>query len=145
MNSSLVLLDVNIPMYAAGREHIYHEPCIWIMREIAAGNLPAAIDVEIIQEILYRYTYLGQVINGIKISRDVLDIIPVVFAVFPNDIEVTMRLLEEYGTGGVNPRDLIHAAVMLNNGLTQVISTDRHFDRIQGIQRLDPLDLFKTR
>jgi hypothetical protein len=31
---------------------------------------------------------------------------------------------------------------MLNNGLTKVISTDAHFDCIEGIVRLDPQTMF---
>ena len=39
-------------------------------------------------------------------------------------------------------RDVIHVAVMQNNGLTEIISTDAHFDLIEGITRLDPKTLF---
>jgi hypothetical protein len=31
---------------------------------------------------------------------------------------------------------------MKNNGLTEIISTDSHFDHIEGVIRRDPLDLF---
>ncbi len=34
-------------------------------------------------------------------------------------------------------RDVVHAAVMQNHGLTHIISADEHFDRIVGIRRLD--------
>ncbi len=37
-------------------------------------------------------------------------------------------------------RDVIHAAVMFNNGISKMISTDKHFDVIMGIRRIDPLD-----
>lgn len=36
------------------------------------------------------------------------------------------------------PRDAIHAAVMLNNGLKVLYSYDRHSDRIPSLQRLEP-------
>lgn len=28
-------LDVNVPMYAGGKEHHYQEPCRWVMTEVA--------------------------------------------------------------------------------------------------------------
>src|SRR2546430_11442621 len=34
-------------------------------------------------------------------------------------------------------------AVMQNNGVTEIISADRHFDQVDGIVRLDPLELFR--
>ena len=37
---------------------------------------------------------------------------------------------------------VLHAAVMLNNGLRNILSTDTHFDHIKGIRRLDPQALF---
>jgi predicted nucleic acid-binding protein len=42
----------------------------------------------------------------------------------------------------VKARDLIRAAVMGHHGLTQIISTDAHFDQIEGIIRLDPQRLY---
>jgi len=38
-------------------------------------------------------------------------------------------------------RDLIHAAVMLTNGIECIISTDAHFDLIKEVKRLDPVKL----
>ena len=38
----------------------------------------------------------------------------------------------------ITPRDWLHLAVMLNNGITEIISADSHFDDIEGVTRLDP-------
>jgi predicted nucleic acid-binding protein len=38
----------------------------------------------------------------------------------------------------ITSRDAVHAAVMLHNSLRVIISTDKHFDSIPGIRRLDP-------
>jgi len=43
MSNTPVFLDVNIPMYAAGRPHEYKESCAWIMGEIAQGRITAVI------------------------------------------------------------------------------------------------------
>ena len=42
------------------------------------------------------------------------------------------------------PRDWLHLAVMLNNGITDIISADRHFDDIEGITRLDPREFVQA-
>jgi predicted nucleic acid-binding protein len=34
-----------------------------------------------------------------------------------------------------------HAAAMINNGIKKIISTDRHFDLIPKINRIDPTEL----
>ncbi len=53
------------------------------------------------------------------------------------DMHRAFDLVDRYGTE-VTCRDAVHAATMLNNGLTHIISADRHFDIIEGITRLDP-------
>lgn len=142
MNDSQVLLDVNVPMYAAGQAHAYKEACVWVMREVAEGRLAAAIDTEMIQEILDRYGALRQWRIAVAMARDLLNLILVVYPVLLADARLAVELFEQYAPQGVKARDLLRVALMQNNGLTTIISTDAHFDRIAGIRRLDPRELF---
>ncbi len=48
----IVFLDANVVMYAVGGEHPYRLPCQKVMVAIASDALRAAIDTEIVQEIL---------------------------------------------------------------------------------------------
>jgi len=41
----------------------------------------------------------------------------------------------------VLPRDIIHAATMVQNGLETIVSVDKHFDIIKEVQRIAPSDL----
>lgn len=41
-------------------------------------------------------------------------------------------------------RNIIHAAVMQHNGVSRIISTDKHFDQIDGVSRLDPQKLYQS-
>ncbi len=54
-------------------------------------------------------------------------------------IAVARDILSAYPRLG--PRDAIHAAVVLNQGLEAIISADRAFDEIREIKRMDPLEL----
>ncbi len=145
MREGVVFVDVNVPMYAAGKPHVYKEACVWLLTEIADGRLPAAIDTEIIQEILYRYGSLRRWDIAVQMSTSLMDVMPVVYSIQIVDMYTAVELAARYGPQGIKARDLIHAAVMQNNGLTQIISTDKHFDQIEGIVRLDPQALFLER
>lgn len=138
MSADPVFLDVNIPMYAAGGEHPLRDSCVWIMTAVAAGELPAVIDVEIIQEILYRFGAAGRWPLAISMAENILKIVPVVLPVTTKDMKLTVDLTRTYGPIGAKARDLIHAAVMRNNGLQTIISADTHFDMIDGLTRIDP-------
>jgi len=129
-------------MYAAGEDHPYKTSCVWLMTEIAEGRIPVAIDTEIIQEVLYRYGAIGHWQIGATMATNLLDVVPTICPVLVADVRKAVELFKQYAKRGVKARDLIHVAVMLNNELTKIISTDVHFDRVEGIARLDPQTMF---
>lgn len=143
MNRELLFLDVNIPMYAAGKVHPYRDACVWVMTELALGHFSVAISTETIQEILYRYGGLQRWGIAVRMAKYLMEIVPLVLPVTESEAHLVVRQFEHYGPLGVPARDLIHAAVMQNHDISQIISTDSHFDQIEGITRLDPLDLIK--
>ena len=87
-----------------------------------------------LQEILYRYSSIGQ----LNIARDVYDlfveICPVVLGVTLAETDRARDLL--CATAGLSARDAVHAAVMLNNDLEWVATFDAGFDRVPGIRRI---------
>jgi predicted nucleic acid-binding protein len=139
------LLDVSVPMYAAGQPHVYKESCVWIMSEVAAGGLDVAIDTEIVQEILYHYGALQRWDVAVALATDLLTLVPTIYPVRVADAQLAVTLFAQYAPQGISARDLVHAAVMHNRDLTQIISVDAHFDRIAGITRLDPRVLYARR
>ena len=142
MSEAPYFLDVNVPMYAAGKEHPYKAACVYVLTEIANGRLDAVISTEIIQEILYRFGAMGQVQVGVQMATSLMDLVPDVLPVTVEDMQTAVALFAEYGPKGVKARDVVHTAVMHTHQLTHIISTDKHFDQIEGITRLDPHDMF---
>lgn len=142
MSEVTYFLDVNIPLYAAGREHPYKESCRWVLSAIAAGRITAAIDAEIVQEVLYCFGALDNWRVGTEMARALLDLMPLVLPVTADDAATAVALFGQYGSQGVKARDVLHAAVMQRHALTHIISTDTHFDLLPGITRVDPLRLF---
>lgn len=60
------------------------------------------------------------------------------------DTAVALESFVAFGPQGVTTCDATHTAVMAKNGLKTIISTDRHFDRLPEIERIDPLELFSA-
>jgi predicted nucleic acid-binding protein len=138
VNGVLVFLDVNIPMYAAGRPHPYKDACTRVLEAVASGHLAAVIDTEIIQEILCRYGALRQWELATSMASDVMTLASMIYPITAEDIHLTVDLFARYANRGVTARDLIHVAVMKTNLLQLIISVDEHFDLIEGITRIDP-------
>jgi len=131
-------LDSNIFMYAAGQEHPLKAPCVRILRRVASEELEAVTSTEVLQEILYRYGAIGEMQRGLRLARLAVDQVGgAVLLVTLRDMQRAFELVERHGNAIV-ARDAVHAATMLNNGLTRLLSADTHFDAIAGITRVDP-------
>ena len=134
-----VFIDTNIPMYAAGKDHPFKKKCLGILESIAKEDIEAFTDTEVFQEILYRYFYINQRETGFK----VFDLFATIMddAILPirhSDIMQARLLAEKEETFKLSPRDLIHFAVMLNNGIKHIVTTDRGFKSIPGIEVITP-------
>jgi len=135
-------LDVNVLFYAAGKPSEYKEPCINILRRISARKLSVAIDTEVVQEILYRYHRLGLYDEAVKLAWYLLKLKPRVLPVLRKDVEDSLQFYSRYSTRGIPPRDTIHLATMLNNGIRKIITVDKHFgEAITEVERVDPKEL----
>ncbi|MDH7579059.1 MAG: type II toxin-antitoxin system VapC family toxin, partial [Bacillota bacterium] len=138
------LVDTNVIMYARGKDHPYKAACARILLEIAEGffarehGVPV-VDTEVFQEILYRYGMEQKWETAVAVCQDLLAIGLKVLAVGRPEVETMIDLAEKYGRKGVRPRDLVHAAVMVRNGIRRIITADTHFDPIEEVERIDPL------
>lgn len=135
-----VFIDSNIPMYYAGRESEFKEPCRHILESIASEEIDAYTSVEVLQEILYRFWHLRDITTGRRIFDLFSKTIAAVLPVIEHDVYLARALSEKYTCG---PRDLLHVAVMQNNDIKTIISADRDFDSVRSIKRIDPLDFKK--
>jgi predicted nucleic acid-binding protein len=131
-----IFLDVNIAMYAAGAPHPYRDPCRRLAERVARGDLDAVTDAEALQEILYRYWHLRIPEKGRALLESWTRVVPEVLPVTKGDAILAGVLMSEHPA--LEPRDAVHAAVMLNNGLTHLYSYDKGFDRVSGLKRLKP-------
>lgn len=136
LDDRLYFIDANIPMYAAGADHPLKKPCIAILDQIARGQINAVSDSDVIQEILHRYTSLGQRQRAIEVCRIVLSLIPVWLAPRRDDMEMAVTLHAQHSH--LQARDSVHAAIVLGHQIRYIVSADRHFDGLPGIERIDP-------
>jgi len=132
-----IFIDVNIPMYAAGRQHPYQIPCQRIIHAIAEKKLNAVTDAEVFQEILHRFSAIKALDIGFKLFDDFAVLLAgSVLPVTAEDMALARKLNEKYPR--IKSRDHVHAAVMLANGVASIFSVDKEFDEIKEIKRVEP-------
>jgi len=136
---SAYFLDTCIPIYAAGRDHPYREPCTRIVLAAADGKLEAVTDAEVIQEIAYRFHAIRRRAEGLKLAEAFLSLVEAVLPVTRREVTRSLQLQRTYPF--LSPRDAIHIAVMEGAGLNRIITADRHFDRVKEVEGVDPTGL----
>jgi uncharacterized protein len=133
---TVTLVDSNIFMYAAGRAHPLKQRSGAFLEKAAAGTVQAAIDAEVLQEILHRYRALERWKEGRVVYDTARILFPEVLAVTGEVMDGVRRLMDE--EPGLMARDALHAAVVVVYGLASITSFDRDFDRVEGLRRLEP-------
>ena len=131
-------IDANVPIYAAGRQHPYKEPCARVLRMVASSPEAFVTNAEVLQELLHYYKASGRWSLGREVVRNFGDLMQgFIEPVTAEDILLAASMADTHQ--GVSARDLVHAAVMKRLNAQKVISADSDFDKVDGVERLDPL------
>lgn len=135
----MILIDSNIFMYASGAEHPNKRSSCRLLEAIAKNQVDAAIDAEVLQEILHRYRAIERWADG-KIVYDLTRrIIPFVVPITDEVLDCTRQLLDE--VPGLMARDALHASVCRVTKAEGICTFDRDFEKISGLRRFEPKDL----
>lgn len=130
----MILLDSNVPMYLVGAEHPHKADVQRLLDDLIAREERLVTDVEVLQEILHRYTAIARP-DAIQPAFDaVLDIVDEIFSIGLEEVEEAKRVV--LGGYGLSARDAIHIAVMRSHDIRRILSFDATFDRFPGIERL---------
>jgi len=135
----LILVDVNIFMYAAGAPHPNKRPSVRFLEQVARGEVEAYVDAETLQEILHRYRSIGRWEEGKTVFDRARHIVPTVAPITAEILDRARQLLDEIHD--ILARDALHGAAYEVTGATGLCSYDGDFDRIPGVRRLEPADL----
>jgi uncharacterized protein len=139
----VILLDSNIIMYAAGDEHPNRKPSQDLLALVRDEEVAAAVDAEVLQEILHRYRSLRRWDLAATVYGAVRRLIPVVEPITAELADVAAALLAKHRR--LSARDAVHAAVALERGYEAICSYDRDFDDVPRLRRLEPPALLGSR
>lgn len=131
-------MDANIFVYATGDDERPKRACLSVI-EFAEGRSGSFVtSAEVMQEVFnvaLRRNQPGRVAQVLRLI--VFAVADNVEPVYGSDVLVAAQLAS--ANSSLQARDLVHLAVMNRLGITAIVSSDRAFDRVQGIARLDPL------
>jgi len=108
-NAVDLFVDTSIFVYAAGGDHPLRDVCQQALRHIVATRIVFDSAVELSDE---------------------------VWPVETADVRAALEIASEHD--GASPRDAVHVASMRRRGVERILSTDRDFDTLPGVVRVDP-------
>lgn len=132
------LYDTNVFVYALGREHPLRDSCKAILFRGRSGELRGEASADLIQEFAHqRYRQTHDRAAACRSARRVAQTC-VLHALEPADVLRGLELFERHPR--LSGRDASFAAVALGRGIDAILSADRAFDELPGLERIDPAD-----
>ncbi|HWL01468.1 MAG TPA: type II toxin-antitoxin system VapC family toxin [Microbacteriaceae bacterium] len=132
------LIDSSVPLLHLGEASVAKVASRAVMRSVLDASLRAYASTEMVQEVAFhRRRMTGDPKRAAQEARDVsAGIVMLAF-----DHEILDLALDLMATGTIRGRDAVHAATAAVYGITKVISVDRGFDAVPGLERVDPREL----
>lgn len=132
------LYDTSVFVYALGAEHPYREPCRDIVHRAAIGELQGEASADLLQEFAHqRERRTGDRATAAKMARDIAKL-AWWHPLEPDDVQRGIDLFERHAQ--LDARDAVFAALAINRGIDAILSTDRAFDEVDSLERIDPAD-----
>jgi predicted nucleic acid-binding protein len=130
----VIFVDSNIPMYLVGADDPHKAQARLWLEQAIVDNEPLATDAEVLQELLHRYTAIDRR-DAIPPAWDaILGVVDVVHPIDLEDVTRARRLV--LAAPQLSARHAVHLAVMQHHGINRILSFDKGFDGILGIERI---------
>lgn len=130
----MILIDSNIPMYLVGTPHPHKLDAQRLLETALSAGERLMTDVEVLQEICHRYASIARRDMVQPAFDTVLGVVDEVLPIDREDAEAAKDLVLRYAS--LSARDALHAAVMRRYGIDRIMTFDRCFDALPGIERL---------
>ena len=134
-----LFVDTNVFMYLAGRDPALRKQCRNALRAADERGIELVSSAEVLQEILHRYSAIDRHGDARTVYDSVTaicsDIVPITERQTARALDLLLRHPH------LPARDALHVATMEARGIRRILSADRHFDRLETVDRVDPADL----
>ena len=129
----MIFVDSNIPMYLVGTEHPYKGVARRLLETAIEAREPLVTDAEVLQEILHRYVAIDRRDAIEPATAALLGVVDEVHPIERVDVERARRIVL---TSRLSARDAIHLAIMERRGIDRIMTFDRAFDGLPGVERI---------
>ncbi|MEA1903933.1 MAG: type II toxin-antitoxin system VapC family toxin [Actinomycetota bacterium] len=133
-----MFVDTAVFLYAKGTPHPYRDPCRTVLSAIGAGAVDGVVNVDVIQEFVHVRIRKGIDRDEAAIESQGIVASCQVEDVGMADLLVALKFFASFQS--LDLRDAIHLATATRTLVDGIVSSDRGFDSVPGVMRLDPID-----
>jgi uncharacterized protein len=131
----VILVDTTVLAYAVGSEHPLREPCRRLLAAHTRGTIAGATTIEVIQEFAHVHARRRPRADAVARALDYMDMFSLLVTQ-RSDLALGLDLFRRYpALGGF---DAVLSAVALNQGAEALVSSDRGFGSVPGLNWIDP-------
>ncbi|MDP8969067.1 MAG: type II toxin-antitoxin system VapC family toxin [Actinomycetota bacterium] len=132
------LYDTGVFVYAAGADHPYREPCRRLVKLAGRRSLVGDASVELVHELVHVLARRSGDRAGAVARGKAVFALCRVHEEQPSDLRLALGLFAAHEA--LDLRDALFAATALNRDIHAIVSPDRSFDGVGGLERIDPVD-----
>ena len=121
-------------MYLIGAAHPHKTEAHVILERLIASGQRLVTDVEVLQEILHRYTAIDRREAIGPALQVTLDIVDEVVSIERAEVLRAAEIVQNRAL--MSARDAVHIAVMERHGIRSILSFDGDFDSWPGLYRI---------
>ena len=130
----MIFVDSNVPMYLIGAAHPHKVEAQRLLERCVVERQRLVTDAEVLQEILHRYVAIDRRDAIQPAFETLLNIVDEVFPIDSDTVERAKAIVLERHK--LSARDAVHIAVMERQQVARILTFDRGFDGVHGIERL---------
>ena len=127
-------VDASVPLLALGGESPRKRESMALIAAATEGRCALHVGVEVIQEVVFHRMRRTDRSRALAQGRE----IAALAVVHPFDEDILRRSLLLIETTSIRGRDAVHAATAMAHGFDAIVTTDRDFAALPGLDALDP-------
>ena len=136
-DAETVFVDTNVFMYLAGDDPARRNRCRSALQAAVEQRVTLTTSAEVLQEILHRYFSIGRPDIARTVYRAATEICSEIVPITERHTARALDLLAHHPR--LSARDAVHVATMDDRGIRRILSTDRDFDAVDLVERIDPV------
>ena len=132
----MIIVDTTVLIYAVGSDHPFRVPSRTLVEAVSTGAVRATTTIEVLQEFAHVRARRRGRADAVQLASSFADLLAPLIPVQEPQLRAGLELWRRHDEMGCF--DAVLAAVALDVGASSIVSADRAFATVQGVDHTMP-------